>query len=552
MAKRFLAVSILSVAAAWAQAPPAEPATGSVAGVVKDALTHAPLAGVPVRADGSTATTDLAGRFAFPRLEPGRHWISVYEERRALSAGVYVVVNAGQDVSGVEIFVKLGGSISGKVVDQDQKPVAGASVLLLEKKFEFGQIAYDRELTATTGDGGEYRLEPVPAERSYLILVKKPLAVAAPKAEMPADAGKRETVLVPAFYPNSPDASGAQPVILTPEENRTGVDIKMAAADSNCIDGTLEASGGVLPDSLTITEQMALLAGTTFAPATIVMHAEGKFTACGLHPGDYVLSARSGGSLNLPPTGSRSAFAQVAITDGDLHDLKLLAQPPATISGDVVWDPPPSGQAAETPVRIGLTRSMRVDDQADQAGRPSSMQFGITLGGKVAVPGPFNIGRLSAAGDYQLSVEDLPQGCYLKEAIYGTASVLNGLLRLTGGAAEARMRLVLACDGGFLTARVTDSDGNPVSHVHLYVMPEDVPSEAALSTALRTGEVEKGWSSATGPLPPGKYLALASELELDGTAGPIEQLWLARSKAKEVEIGPNAVLQVTLEVAGID
>lgn len=173
MASRFLAAFILCVAAAWAQAQPAEPAAGSVAGVVMDALTHAPLAGVPVHADEFASTTDLQGRYAFQRLEPGRHWISIYEERRALSAGVYVLVSAGQEVTGVEIYVKLGGAISGTVVDEDQKPVAGVSVLLMEKRFEFGQVAYDRELTATTGDNGQYRLQPVRAERSYLILVKE-------------------------------------------------------------------------------------------------------------------------------------------------------------------------------------------------------------------------------------------------------------------------------------------------------------------------------------------------------------------------------------------
>lgn len=337
---------------------------------------------------------------------------------------------------------------------------------------------------------------------------------------------------------------------LTPGENRQGVDIEIASADPYCIDGRLDVAGGVPPDSLKITEHMSLVTGSTFAPATIATKAEGEFRACGLHPGDYLLAAKSGQSSNPPAVGSVSAFAEVAITDRDVRDLKLLARAPAVISGDAVWDPPPSGKVAETPVRIGLTRSMRVDDQADQAGRPSSMKFGFTFGGNVAVPGPFTLGRAPAAGDYQLTVGDLPQGCYLKEASYGTVSVLRGLLRMTGGGAEARLRLVLACDGGFLTARVTDSDGNPVSHVHLYVMPEDVPSEGALSSAIRTGEVEKGWSSATGPLPPGKYLALVSEMELDGTAGPIAQLWLARSKAKEVEIGPNAMVQVTLEVAG--
>jgi len=551
MARRLLVVSILFVVAAWAQAPPAEPAPGSVAGVVKDALTHAPLADVPVSADGFTATTDSQGRFAFQRLEPGRHWISVYEERRALSAGVYALVNAGQEVTGVEIFVKMGGTISGKVVDEDQKPVAGAAVLLLEKKFEFGQMAYDREFTATTGDDGYYRLEPVRAERSYLILVKKPLTAAAQAAAASEAAAERERVLVPTYYPNSPDAQGAQPVILTPGESRAGIDVKMAATDAYCIDGALDVAGGVAPDSLTITEHMALLTGSTFAPVTVATKAEGKFRACGLHPGDYLLAASSGESSNPPPQDSVSAFAQVAITDRDVHDLKLLARSPAKISGDAIWDPPPNGKAAERPVSIGLMKSIAFDDQADAAGRRSSLGGAFSFGGSVSVPGPFTLGRVPAAGDYQLNVGDLPPGCYIKEASFGTTSVMHGLLRATGGA-EGRMRLVLACDGGFLTARVADSEGNPVSHVHLYVMPADAPSEAALSSSIRSSEVEKGWSGATGPLQPGKYLALASDLELDGTAEPILKLWRARSKAKEVEVGPNATVQVTLEVAGID
>jgi hypothetical protein len=54
------------------------------------------------------------------------------------------------------------------------------------------------------------------------------------------------------------------------------------------------------------------------------------------------------------------------------------------------------------------------------------------------------------------------------------------------------------------------------------------------------------------PLPPGKYLALACDLELDGTAEPILKLWRQRSKAKEVEIGPGETAQITLEIGGFD
>jgi hypothetical protein len=551
MARRLLIATILSVAAVWPQTPPAEPVSGSVAGVVKDAVTNAPLADVPVSVDEFRANTDAQGRFAFQRLDPGRHWISVYEQRRALSAGVYALVNAGQEVTGVEILVKMGGTISGKVVDEDQKPVAGAAVLLLEKKFEFGQMAYDRELTATTGDDGRYSLQPVRAERSYLILVKKPLAAAARAAAASEAAAERQRVLVPTYFPSAPGAQGAQPVVLTPGENREGADVKMAGAASYCIHGTLDVGGGAAPDSLTITEHMALLMGSTFAPVTVKANAEGKFQTCGLHPGSYLLAARSGESSNPPPEASVSAFTPVLITDSDAQDVKLLARPPARIAGDATWDPPPSGSAAEKLVSIGLIRSIVFDDEADAAGLRSSMGGAFQFGGDVPVPGPFSLGRVPAAGDYRFHVSNLSQGCYVKEASYGTADVLHGLLRLTGGGAEGRVRLVLACDGGSLTARVADSDGNPVSHVHLYVMPADTPSEAALSSSIQSSEVEKGWSGVTGPLPPGKYLVLASDLELDGTAEPIVKLWQARPKAKEVEVGPHAVVQVTLEIAGI-
>jgi hypothetical protein len=66
---------------------------------------------------------------------------------------------------------------------------------------------------------------------------------------------------------------------------------------------------------------------------------------------------------------------------------------------------------------------------------------------------------------------------------------------------------------------------------------------------LKQADVENGWSEAVKPLPPGKYLALACDLEMDGTAEPVLKLWRARSKATEVEIGAGATVQLTLQIA---
>jgi hypothetical protein len=158
---------------AWAQTPQPEPPTGSLSGVVKDATTRAPLEGVSVRVGESTVETNIQGQFTIQKIEPGRQWVSVRDAGRAASGGVSVLVNPRQNVSGVEVFLKLGGTISGKVLDEERHPVAGAAVLLLEKRFEFGQMVYSPSLTAIADSHGDYRLAPVPAERGFLILAKK-------------------------------------------------------------------------------------------------------------------------------------------------------------------------------------------------------------------------------------------------------------------------------------------------------------------------------------------------------------------------------------------
>ena len=65
-------VAFIVAVSALAQTPSAEPKTGSIGGVVKEAVTHVPLEGVRVWAGDADATTGAQGQFAFQKLEPGR------------------------------------------------------------------------------------------------------------------------------------------------------------------------------------------------------------------------------------------------------------------------------------------------------------------------------------------------------------------------------------------------------------------------------------------------------------------------------------------------
>jgi hypothetical protein len=529
-----------------AQTPPAEPPTCSLSGVVKEATTHVPLEGVRVWVGQPGDTTGPQGQFAFQKLEPGRHWVSVYDKSRAASGGVYVLLNPGQELTGVEIYIKVGGSISGKVLDEDRQPVSSAAVVLLEPIFEFGQTAYRPNLTAQTDRNGDYRLEPVPSARGFLILAKKPVKPIDPTDSMRADPEKRLRLPIPGFYPGSPDIQGGQAVTLGSAEDRRGVDIQMTSAPSYCIDGAVRTSGGAAAQEVTITERLPLVFRSSLTPVTAAM-SEGKFRACGFHPGEYRLAAAN-------KEGSRSerwsAFAQVVITDRDAQDVQLLPSPAVTLSGETVWESEPRGKAAEARIRIGLTKSW-YDRHADEAESSYQILAGVIYGDHVRVPGPFTLESMPVE-DYTLDVRELPEGCYVKDAAFAGASVLHQPLRLTQAAGDGRLHIALACDSGSLTARVTDRDGNPVSHVTLYVMPEEAGSAAALHDVLRQAEVENGWSGIVRPLAPGKYLVLACDLELDGTAEPILKLWRQRSKATEVELGPGGTAQVTVEIGEFD
>jgi len=534
-------VAFIVAVSALAQTPSAEPKTGSIGGVVKEAVTHVPLEGVRVWAGDADATTGAQGQFAFQKLEPGRRWISVYDQSRAASGGASILLNPGQDLTGVEIYIKAGGSISGKVFDEDRKPVAGAAVILLEATFEFGQPAYRPALTATTGRKGEYRLAPVPSDRGVLILVKKAVKAADPTDPVPSEPEKRPRLPMPAFYPGSPDAQGGQAVTIGSAEDRRGVDIQMTSAPSYCVDGEVRAPGGGPAPELTIAEQLPLVFRSSFTPVPVALSA-GKFRACGFHPGEYLLKA-----VSTEESGKRrwAAFAHIAVTDRDAQDVQLLPSSAMTISGEAVWESDPHGKPADARIRIQLMKTWS-DKHADEA-EPSHIMAGTSHGDRIQVPGPFVLDGLPV-DDYTLEVREVPEGCYVKDMAFGGASVLHQPLRLTQAAGDGRLHLALACDGGSLTARVTDRDGNPVSHVHLYVMPEEAGSAAALSDVLRQADVENGWSEVVKPLPPGKYLVLPCDLELDGTAEPILKLWRARSKAKEVEIAAGETAQVTLEI----
>src|SRR5579872_3741431 len=116
MCRFLLAVGFAAGALLAQSTPPSQPVS-SVSGVVRDSVTQQPLEACRVHINGSEAVkTNPQGEFTVSGVPPGRQWISVNDERHAATAEMSVLVNAGENITGIEVLLKLPGAILGRVL----------------------------------------------------------------------------------------------------------------------------------------------------------------------------------------------------------------------------------------------------------------------------------------------------------------------------------------------------------------------------------------------------------------------------------------------------
>jgi hypothetical protein len=541
-------VSVRLLHALLAVAAALEAQTGSLAGVVKETGSGAPLPNVSVWAAREQTKTDAQGRFRFSSVHPGTVTVFFSDKEHGASAITSAVVRAGEEAA-IEVQLKLGGSIAGRVLDSARRPVAGAVVLLLARRYQFGEIVFAPAQTAVTDERGEYRIDAVPADRSLLVLAKKRLALTAVTA--PPDYDQRERVLTPALHADSPDVRGAQTVTIASRERRAGVDIRLRDTPGYCMEGVVDAQ----PKNafVHVSERLSFDSGWTMTPATVRADAEGVFRACGLHPGEYRLMASEAplGDTRADRiagwASSALAWGSALVLDKDLRGVRLTEQPSTVVQGDAVYDPAPRDKGGT--IQISVSRYVAADGYADsveQVSGTSGMLGGMMSRGGTSVPGPFSLGRLRS-GEWRVEVRQLPAGCYVKSMTYGSQNLLRALLRASEAGGSERVRLTIACDGGSLTARVDDG-GKPATKAILYLYDADARTPGEVALNLKRVAVTNGWSAPMMAIPPGKYLAVASDLEAAGEsyADGVETLWGLRGQAKPVEIGAGGMVQVSL------
>jgi len=441
-----LVAEILLVVSAAAQTFP-------VAGVAIDGARNAPLerARVILADEGGgrqSMVTGSGGRFAFAVPEgtytlsaERNEWRVVYGHPDPSEGfGSAVIAGAGKDTAHLVLRWHPPGAIFGRVIDDQDEPVRGATIQLLRDEVFLGRRHVLHEEWATSDDRGEYRLAPLTAGTYYVVATGRPWYAG-------EEASPNGAMVYPAtYYPGTTDMHGASPLALA-SGGEVEADIRLRATSGahlhiRCPGSGLEADR---------------------CPGFVSVHAQSfdgigiyEESADGVPPGRYTLTLNG---------NNQWARKVVDVGSGD-QTVDLTLKPAPVITGKVTFKNGPPKRGATLYVSlVDETTKEEVDAAVDSGGAfdfadTGGSRFRLSLYGSA---GMF-IARMSAAGaPLQDDVLDLTEETVAHLDIL--ASDETGRVKgfaMAGDSPAPEVMVVLAARDGHSQPRgyQTESDGS--------------------------------------------------------------------------------------------
>jgi hypothetical protein len=365
----------------------------TISGIVTDALTHLPLQGAAITANGGIARTDIEGRYELPVPPGAAVQLAVSRNGYAAPAGGLVTVRSGETLErNFELRPLM--KITGIVEDYDTgERIPGCHVFAMRRIYALGRAWHVPAglITADTRTGkfeirnlepGDYVLEIVPEETT---------PVTSPEAN-PQPSKKFHGW---SYYPDVGRIEMAAPVTVTGTGD-VPVTIRLRRREPRAISGIV-----TVPASL---ELLRYTGEDIRIAATGALSTAGAFRIAGLPEGEYFLTAHG--------PGGTTATVPVTVGDRDIADLRLAPAPGRVVTGTVRMAD--SGEALLPGLHVGVIpahpfRAIFTEQQAN------------------VTNGRFELGNVPS--EYEALLKGLPQG-YV--AVAGPGSGLDYTIAKTG------------------------------------------------------------------------------------------------------------------------
>jgi protocatechuate 3,4-dioxygenase beta subunit len=287
----------------------------------------------------TAATTDSEGRYKLSNVAAGPYVLMAHapayvvqtsERRRRNNSGKPLNVAENDNLENVDVTMTRGGVVTGKVTDEDGRPVIAESVTIFRLDQQGKRVetdAFEPFGREETDDQGIYRIFGIEAGR-YLV------AAGSSPEEINTRMGAfyRRT-----FHPDTTDESKAKVIEIKPGGENENVDIRIArptkgyAASGRVIDAE---SGKPVPGVMIHYGILKETPGTTSASFNLVnwpTNSAGEFRLEGLSPNNYKV-----GVANLEKSDFYSDQVDFEIVSGDVTGLEIKLSRGASISGVAV------------------------------------------------------------------------------------------------------------------------------------------------------------------------------------------------------------------------
>lgn len=533
-------IAVLPALLAVAQQPE-EARPGAVRGQVVS-ITGAPVRKAEVFLRGASAnrqprifaaTTDSSGAFAFENVAAGPYTISAQRNGFVRQDGVRragmppafqgITVASGQEVRGVSIKLVPHSVITGRITDEDNEPMFGASVHVMEERYMRGRRSLTPFFSAAINDLGEFRLAGLPPGRYYLAIEPRhdDFGLTPVRVKPPGEEAERSFVTV--YYPGVLEQNQAAPITLQPGQEARGMDLQVRRAATVHIRGRVVDEGGnpVINTAVSVSDGDNPTPGMERLAASV--RPDGSFDIASVPPGTRVLMARSRTSEG----GMSLGIAHVQVGPRDVDGVVLRMAPPAQVTGTI--------QAAENPalqnVRVLL-------DPAD------AFPFDMHSSRSLDAGNSFSIGNVTP-GRYRIDVAGAPDGYYLRSATIGGQDVLESGITVAGS--MSGLEIILAKGATTIEGSVQDSQGKGVGQSLVALVPPTGKRDQW--RLFKTSLANQEGRFILRNLPPGEYTLFA--FGPNGDAGVVqnpEQLKQIESQGTAVKLDGNVSESVQLKV----
>ncbi len=387
--------------------------------------------------------SDGNGRFRIEDIEPGVYAISADREGFELETHgargappPTLNVEAGQSIKDVRIRMIPLGVISGRVLDEDGDPVAGAQVQAMTYSYQSGKRQLQGSEQVLSNDKGEFRLFGLPPGTFYIRASGNgfPSNVSFISGGPMIQASRPEARLTSTFYPSTTDAAHATAIDLRAGAQLRGFDIQLRREMHYSIRGKLpfrqqEAKGRSL--MLQIVPR-----GTVHDSFTSSLNMDDEnFEFREVSPGSYIVMCAV-----MDGENHSSARQAVEVVNADVDGVTLSFLPPVELSGFVKIDGTPRQPMENLQVRLEPENSFLEQPSAE-----------------VKKDGTFVLAGV-APDVYHVIVAPDP-GAYVKSIRLGDEEAPDGRIDLTKGSSS--VMVLLGTDVGEVEGSVKKANGDP-------------------------------------------------------------------------------------------